>query len=142
MEDLELHERCILQEAVVQHPDMARMHPDAVNTVRLQTFLTDEGEVIFMGAFARFGRGHAHMDNMKSGGMDVGVDLATGALKARAVDMKGNALERHPDSGIPFDGFRIPHWGVCLDLAKRAQAHFSPGTASWASTSPSRRLGP
>lgn len=125
VEELVLRERCILQEALVQHPEMGRMHPDAVNTVRLQTFLTDEGEVIFMGAFVRFGRDHAHMDNMKSGGMGAGVDLATGRLHPRAVDMKGHALDRHPDSGIPFDGFQIPHWGACLELAKRAQAHFS-----------------
>src|SRR5262249_46190583 len=52
------------------------------------------------------------------GGIGTGVDLATG-LTHHAV-LRNRACERHPDTGLPVVGRRVPYWREVLDMSRRA----------------------
>ena len=108
----------VLEELLVQHPDMARMCPTSVNTVRVATLLGDKQEGIVY-AFLRIGNGKV-MDNVDQGGMAARVDLETGTLKTVAADKAGNVFEKHPMTGTPVIGFQIPYWDEVKALCLRA----------------------
>ena len=115
-------ERSILQERIVQHEALAALHAPSVNTVRLVTTLRD-GVATPLVAALRIGVGGTPVDNWSSGGVVVGVDLETGRLRGRGAYkpltrdlLRAGRLDRHPDSGVTFDGYELPffHEGMAL----------------------------
>ena len=98
----------LLEELLIQHPDMARLCPTSVNTVRIATLLGDKQEGIVY-AFLRIGNGKV-MDNVDQGGMAARVDLASGRLLTVAADKAGNVFDKHPITGTPIIGFTIPYF--------------------------------
>jgi alpha-L-glutamate ligase-like protein len=56
--------------------------------------------------------------NLHQGGIGTGVDLATGVTH-HAV-LRNRACERHPDTGVPVVGMRVPYWREVLDMSRRA----------------------
>lgn len=50
-----LKEQYLYQEVVSQHPKMAELHPSSVNTLRIDTYRTDQGYAGVMSALARMG---------------------------------------------------------------------------------------
>ncbi|MBQ4436712.1 MAG: hypothetical protein II879_11550 [Clostridia bacterium] len=111
----------VLEELLIQHPEMARMCPTSVNTVRVATMLGDKQEGIVY-AFLRIGNGKV-MDNVDQGGMAARVDLETGTLKTVAADKAGNVFTKHPMTGTEIIGFRIPYWeeakALCLTAMRK-----------------------
>ncbi len=111
----------ILEEMVVQHPEMARMCPTSVNTCRIATLLGDKRQGIVY-AFLRIGNGKV-MDNVDCGGMAARIDLDSGKLLTVGADKAGNRYEKHPITGTDIIGFTIPYWEeakqMCLDAAKK-----------------------
>lgn len=104
----------VLDEFIVQHPEMSALYPDAVNTVRLITFLDKDDRVHLLAAVLRIGNGDV-IDNFASGGMftmldDEGVALYPG------VDKNSNVYREHPVTGTPIIGFRVPLYSEVLDL--------------------------
>ena len=110
----------ILEEVVKQHPDMARLCPTSVNTVRIATLLGDKKEGIVY-AFLRIGNGRV-MDNVDCGGMAARVDLASGKLLTVGADKQGNTYEKHPITGTPIIGFQVPYFEeakqMCLEAMR------------------------
>ncbi len=108
---------CIVEETVVQHPDMAALYPGSVNTVRIATMLGDKGQGIVY-AFVRIGNGRV-MDNVDAGGMAARVDLDTGVINSVAADKEGHEYARHPLTDAPITGFKLPHFEeakqMCLE---------------------------
>lgn len=110
----------ILEEIVVQHPDMARLCPTSVNTVRIATLLGEKQEGIVY-AFLRIGNGRV-MDNVDCGGMAARVDLESGRLLTVGADKQGNTFEKHPMTGTPIVGFQVPFFEeakqMCLEAMR------------------------
>ena len=98
----------LLEELLIQHPEMSRLCPTSVNTVRVATLLGDKQEGIVY-AFLRIGNGKV-MDNVDQGGMAARVDLESGKLLTVAADKAGNVYEKHPMTGTPIIGFTIPYF--------------------------------
>ena len=46
-------------------------------------------------------------------------DPATGRVTGRAIMLRGGMLARHPDTGVPFDGFEVPCCAEAIALAVR-----------------------
>lgn len=114
-----LEERLFLEEVIVQHPELARLCPSSVNTIRVMTCRAGErSELLFAGL--RVGAG-ADVDNFHAGGMAVQVDLETGTLLGDAVNKDCRRFARHPITGVKFDGLRLPMWDrvrrMCLEAA-------------------------
>ena len=108
----------IAEERIVQHEHMAAVNASSVNTVRVPTF-NDNGKCVVHSPFVKFGRGGSLVDNAGQGGVYCSVDAKTGAIMGPAVDEAGNTYERHPQSGIVFEGYQLPCWENALALAQQ-----------------------
>ncbi len=110
----------IIEEVVIQHPDMAKLCPTSVNTIRIATLLGDKKQGIVY-AFIRIGNGRV-MDNVDCGGMAARVDLDSGKILTVGADKQGNTFEKHPITGTSIIGFTVPFWEeakkACLEASQ------------------------
>jgi hypothetical protein len=108
----------LLQERIRQHPDLSALHPHSINAIRLVTFNTG-GEVKAFWAALKVGTGGKSVDNVACGGVAVRIDLATGTLRGDAMYLpgRGGKICRHPDTGVLFDGYQIPHFEQAVAMA-------------------------
>ena len=109
----------IVQERIVQHPALSKLCSTCVNTIRLQTVMDSEGNVIPFGAGIRIGRFGSVVDNWAKGGIFVGINPETGTLMDRGVlkPSYGTSVAHHPDSGIIFEGYQIPFYQQAVEMA-------------------------
>lgn len=108
----------LIEEQIVQHPEMNRMFPGSVNTIRLVT-INDGQDVTVVFSFLRVGNGK-FVDNLNSGGMAAPIDPATGVVTHPAADKDYKAYDCHPATGTPFVGFQIPRFAEAVALVKEA----------------------
>lgn len=111
----------ILDAPIVQHPDMAALHPQSVNTLRIVTDRVNE-RVYIAYVVLKVGRGDAFCDNSGQGGMFCRVDMETGCVCSAAVDDEMELFGKHPDTSVPFMGYPIPHFAQAVALVKDASA--------------------
>lgn len=111
----------ILDAPIVQHPHMAALHPQSVNTLRIVTDRVN-GQVYIAYVLLKIGRGDAFCDNSGQGGMFCRVNTETGRVCSAAVDDALEVFEKHPDTGVSFMGYSIPNFAQALTLAKDASA--------------------
>jgi hypothetical protein len=123
LQDFKLCFTSIVQKYVVQHEELAKISR-SVNTIRTETLLTVDGNVLLLGAFMRFGRKSSFVDNQCSGGLSIGIDLNQGQLKEYALDGKGKKYYTHPDSGFTFKNYKLPYWNELVELSKKIQLSF------------------
>lgn len=109
----------VLEHALPQHPDMARLHPESVNTMRIVTDLVDD-KVYIAYIVMKIGRGDGFCDNSGQGGVIVRVDPDTGKIISDATDDYFNLYDRHPDTGIVFKGYQLPMYKEAIEFAKEA----------------------
>ena len=108
----------IIEEKIIQHPDMARLYPGSINTLRMVT-LNNGKTVTLVLAICRIGNG-GKVDNFLSGGMMTRINLETGTLQYVCVDEQNRTYAEHPITGTPIVGYPIPMWDACVALAKQA----------------------
>lgn len=109
----------VLEHVLPQHPDMARLHPQSVNTMRIVTDLV--GDTVHIAYIVvKIGRGGGCCDNTGQGGMLCRVDPETETICSVATDDYFNVFEKHPDTGVTFKGYRIPMLPEAIALAKQA----------------------
>jgi len=118
--------RAVVQEWVVQHPDVSRLSGRALNTARMVTLLTPEKEVIFLGAYIRIGIGSNFLDSGSHGGVGAKVDKETGRLGERTSDGRGRFIPFKPDAHEKVSDVVLPFWDEAVALAVRAQKCFGP----------------
>lgn len=116
----EYRKGAVCEELIIQHPEIEKLHPQSVNTLRITTIsFKDRVEVIH--PILRVGRGNAVVDNGGSGGICCGIDPETG-ITFSAADERGNSFFTHPDTGIELIGFKVPFWEdaklLVLELAQ------------------------
>lgn len=125
IDDLRLHvagmSDFVIQEVIEQHPSLARINKNSINTIRIMTFAYD-GEIKVLSSIIRMGVNGMRVDNATSGGLVCGIDN-TGRLRNYAVDIKANKCFEHP-SGIKFGDIVIPHFDNCVDLVKKLAPRF------------------
>ena len=109
----------IVEEVVVQHPDMSRINPASVNTIRVYTVLSD-GKANAVYACIRMGNSDRPVDNINAGGMYSPVDLESGKISCAACDKQMNVYEKHPRSGCVLKGYQIPFWKESLAMCREA----------------------
>ena len=120
----------VFQGAVRQHAEIDRLYPGSLNTVRIVTATMRDGSRPVLSAILRMGRKGRAVDNAHAGGVFVGVDRETGALRGpnggavwgRTLwGFGAERLDRHPDTGVPFEGFTVPFFREAVEVARRAQ---------------------
>ena len=107
----------LLEECLTQHPELARLNPSSVNSLRLITFRKD-GDVHLLASALKIGNGGA-IDNFSDGGMYTMVDDSGRALSA-AFDGAGHSYSVHPGSGVTIVGFEVPCFGEAVALVEKA----------------------
>ena len=104
--------RYIAQEIIRQHRDMARLHASSINSIRLITVRgLKDGKIYVLPSILRIGVKDNIVDNTSQGGIAIGFDKETGLLKEYGFYKPQFGLKTnvHPDSGIIFKYFNIPH---------------------------------
>lgn len=109
----------LCEEVIRQHPELDRLWPGCINTVRLVTICKD-GVGHIVASFLRVGSGPKPVDNFNSGGMVVPLDPETGTVLCDAVNKAGERFNVHPGTGTPFAGFRVPLWAEVTALVREA----------------------
>ena len=109
----------ILEDMISPHPELKKLNPDSVNTVRIVTFLK-QNEPVVLGSFLRAGRKGSFVDNVGSGGIIVHVNPEKGITDSHGLDERGFFYDSHPDHGFRFSGIRLPLWEEALETAKKA----------------------
>jgi hypothetical protein len=95
----------LIEEVIVQHPDLAAVCPGTVNTTRVTAFF--DGEQTHILAMAqKFGRG-AVSDQMTFGGFYTMLDENGHAVGA-GYDSHAHVHEFHPESGFRIADFQLP----------------------------------
>lgn len=107
----------LLEECLPQHPELARLNPSSVNTLRLITFRKDD-EVQLLASALKIGNGGA-IDNFSDGGMYTMVDDSGRSLSA-AFDGAGHSYSVHPRSGVTILGFEVPCFREAVALVAEA----------------------
>jgi len=103
----------LITEYIQSHPDIKRIYPDAVNTVRLTVFKKD-GKTPYIGnGYIRFGSIRTGVvDNIGAGGIGAELDVKTGRFYNAQTIENGAKLvpcEMHPDTGVKLEGY-LPNW--------------------------------
>lgn len=117
----------LLEEYVYQHPRMNALHPASLNTVRVVTQVTSDGDVDVLGCILRMGVG-INTDNLSTGGIACPIDSTTGRVTGPGIcfDIAKGEFEMHPTSGVALVGLEIPHWERIMKMCREAAAEFLP----------------
>lgn len=107
----------VVQRKLSQHADCAKFNSSSVNSLRIYSILKKDGTANIYSAVLRIGVGNAKVDNYASGGVSCGI-TEDGSLRKYAYDKKGNRVEKHPTSGIVFEGCKIPSYDQAVKLVK------------------------
>jgi hypothetical protein len=120
----------LFQETIHQHPELNRLNPSCINTIRMDTFIDNEGQVNLMSAYLRMSTNNKHVDNISSGGCLVGINLLTGELRKEGYpgfSASGTVIYScHPVTQTVFEGFAIPYFEEARRMVLRA-AGLVPG---------------
>lgn len=119
----------IVQKVISQHPALAAIHSESVNTMRIITILMD-GELTILSACLRMGVGDSQVDNFSQGGIVCGIQ-DDGHLCNVAYDRFGKQIPQHPN-GFRFEDCVIPNFSAVIDAVKAAAMRVPQfGVASW-----------
>jgi Sugar-transfer associated ATP-grasp len=105
----------LVEQFVTQHPELDRLSPLSVNTLRIITYF-DGTEVHVLAHAFKMGNG-ADMDNFGQGGIQTTV-YEGGLLPYGAFNKEGDKWTVHPMTGVSIVGFVIPLFAEAIALAK------------------------
>lgn len=117
LETLKNKKQNLLEEFVIQHPDLNELYPGSLNTIRMFTFFKD-GEGHFLQAILKFGNG-GEVDNFSSGGMYTFAN-DDGIVTVPAIDKEDKVYYKHPMTGKEIVGFKIPMFKEAVELVEKA----------------------
>lgn len=111
----------LVEEFIIQHPELNRLSPSAVNTVRVFTQLNKQNKVEILGCRLRISV-DSPVDNMAAGNLAAPIDEKTGQINSPAIysDITKEEQVYHPVTGVKITGFQIPFWEETLELVKKA----------------------
>lgn len=114
----------LFQKVVKQHPELSRLYPHSVNTLRVFSYLNSDGEVNAKFIIIRFGTGGARVDNTSSGGGWIYVNL-DGKTAPIGYDGYGVPIGRvHPDTRTIFADLELSFVPEVVEFCKRAHLNF------------------
>lgn len=118
----------LVQPLLRNHKALEGLNNGALSTVRVLTCINEAGEPELVGAAMRMAIGaNRTVDNLHAGGIAAAVDLDTGVLGPASnlgADSRLGWLGRHPDSGEPITGTKLPMWDEVRRFAVRAHRAF------------------
>jgi hypothetical protein len=121
----------LAEESVEQIPEMSRIYPGSLNTLRIITIKSRGLEWHLVGVWMRVGQGKTQVDNIGSGGIAIGIDGTGRIYHARSWRLKEDVVI-HPDTGVNLIGIEIPQYSEAVALSLEASRKFGfMGTIGW-----------
>lgn len=110
----------IVQDIVKQHHELSKMHPESLNTVRINTILLDDG-VHILHATMRMGANNSRIDNGEAGSRLFAGIKENGELKECAFyDIySGKKTDRHPQ-GMALNEISVPFFDTIVGTVVKA----------------------
>ncbi|WP_159800592.1 sugar-transfer associated ATP-grasp domain-containing protein [Flavobacterium sp. MK4S-17] len=110
----------LLEDYVVQHPDIMAVSPSGLNTIRVFTQI-ENGKLYYLGARFRITINSA-VDNMAAGNPAAPIDIETGKVNGPAIfsDITREGITVHPITGAQIVGFTIPFWEEIKEMLEKA----------------------
>lgn len=111
----------LLESYVTQHPDLMKLSPSGLNTVRVITQVNSLGGVDILGARLRVSV-NTPVDNLAAGNFALAIDVNTGTSISNGIysDITKEDEDSHPITGIKLKGFQVPEWNKVIEVVKRA----------------------
>jgi hypothetical protein len=111
----------LVEEFIIQHPNLNDLSPSAVNTVRIFSQLNSNNEVEILGCRQRISV-NSPVDNMAAGNLAAPIDEETGIVNGPAVysDITKPEESKHPITRMPIVGFQVPFWKETIAMVKKA----------------------
>lgn len=123
------NDQLLVEEYIHQHPEMARLNPSAVNSLRMFTFYRN-GESYLLQTILKIGN-KGSVDNFYNGGMYTFAD-ENGVVNIPAIDRDDNVYSVHPITGTEIIGFKIPMIEEAENLVlEAAKEHPEEGYVGW-----------
>jgi hypothetical protein len=120
----------VIQKRIKQHPELERLNPSSLNTLRIDTFVDRDKNIDIISGFLKMSTNGLPVDNNTSGGCGVGIDMNTGKLRRNGyskIRISGvEILTEHTVTGIKFEGFKVPMFEEAKKLVVKA-AVLMPG---------------
>ena len=114
----------VIQPYVNQYKVTSDLYPDSVNTLRVATFIQNDGSVLVKYAILRFGVDGLKVDNISAGGHFIYFD-ADGKPSKSAYDAMGiDVGERHKNTGYLFADLKLPMFQEVLTACKSAHRKY------------------
>lgn len=108
----------------VQHPDMEKLYPKAINTVRITTVRDlNTGKIELMGCMLLMGARGAVVSNWHYGGVIINIE-DNGYLNKYGYSLYEKKITQHPETGVVFETFKVPYFDRCIAEAKRCHELF------------------
>ena len=105
-----------------QHEGMTRLYPDACNTLRITVAREVDGTRV-LGRMCMLGAHGTDCSNWHFGGVSVNLK-EDGILDTYGFCKIDKKVTAHPDTGVTFEGYKIPYFDEAIALAKRATECF------------------
>lgn len=124
---LQAQKRCagdlVIQKSVHQHPDMARLHKESVNTIRVLSLITENKVKVYQ-ACVRIGVDGNRTDNGITGGIYAGI-RPDGSVKERGCYSNLETVTEHPQLHYQLKDQKIPNFEKVIGLVKKAHPYVS-----------------
>lgn len=113
-------EMYLVEDAIIQHPEMNKLCQRSVNTVRIVTVVSEKGNPNLVYSLIRIGSGDNDVDNVSSGGMYTLLSSEGEITHPAFCDMNVTYYETHPATGLKLIGFRVPYFREAVEFCKKA----------------------
>ena len=124
----------IIQETLIQHPNIAKINPYSINTIRMDTYIKEDSTVEILSGVMRFGRRGNIVDNASSGGFFIALDLEQHKLKEYGFQhlSQGNKyIYEHPDTKVKLEGYEIPYVEETKELIRKIAKILGDRLVGW-----------
>ena len=111
----------LVQRIVNQHPDLARLNPSTLNTLRVISFRF-KGEIHILSAQLRIGSANARVDNVSAGGSACSV-YPDGRLHEQSVTRKSTWTDETAN-GIKFNTICVPNYEGVKETVRQLHRQF------------------
>jgi hypothetical protein len=102
-------EHYIIQKGLVQHEEINKIYPRAINTFRIMTKV-ENGKAEILYSMLRMGQKGNQIDNASQQGLACAVDKDSGKFAMYGFTGLREMVTSHPDTGFIFGDYQFPHW--------------------------------
>lgn len=127
------HQDYVFEENVEQHPVLAAIMPDTLNTLRVITVLDAAGEPLHATTAAKLGRagGVGDVDHPVALRVRVTADGSFAPYAFTPWGVGGDTFTHHPDTGRRIGGVRLPDFAAAIDIVLRAARRIACPIVGW-----------